>query len=60
MNVVDDAAFVARAVSLGRDPRALAALKGELARRRGESGLFDMSGFAGDLADAVRVMARRR
>ncbi|QSX76567.1 tetratricopeptide repeat protein [Lysobacter arenosi] len=59
MNVGDDAAFVARAVSLGRDPDALAALKGELVRRRGESGLFDMGGFAGDFADAVRSMAGR-
>ena len=59
MNVGDDAAFVARAVSLGRDPHALAALKYELARRRSGSGLFDMRGFARDFSDAVRGMARR-
>ncbi|UNK49136.1 UDP-N-acetylglucosamine-peptide N-acetylglucosaminyltransferase [Lysobacter sp. S4-A87] len=59
MNVADDAAFVARAVALGRDPRALDALKDELALRRSESGLFDMGGFARDFADAVRAMARR-
>ncbi len=60
MNVADDAAFVARAASLARDTRALAALKAELARRRSESGLFDMSGFARDFADAVRAMALRQ
>lgn len=60
MNVADDAAYVARAVALGRDPSALAALKAELAGRRSESALFDMGGFAADFADAVRLMARRR
>jgi len=56
MNVDDDAAFVARAVELGRDPQALAALRDELAQRRRESGLFDMAGFARDFVDAVRSM----
>lgn len=59
MNVGDDAAFVARAVALARDPQALAALKQELAQRRRNSGLFDMAGFALDFAVAVRGMARR-
>ena len=56
MNVVDDAAFVARAVALGRDPLALAAVRDELARLRRESGLFDMRGFAHDFVAAVRAM----
>jgi predicted O-linked N-acetylglucosamine transferase (SPINDLY family) len=57
MNVDDDVAFVARAVALGRDPQALATLRGELARRRRDSGLFDMDGFARDFAVAVTRMA---
>ena len=58
MNVDSDAAFVARAVDLGRDPQALAALRATLMqRRRGTSGLFDMPGFARDFAAAVRTMA---
>lgn len=58
MNVADDAAFVARAIALGNDASALAALKQELATRRGDSGLFDMRGFAADFANACRTMAR--
>ncbi|MFC5579400.1 UDP-N-acetylglucosamine-peptide N-acetylglucosaminyltransferase [Lysobacter niabensis] len=57
MNVDSDEAFVARAVDLGRDPEALAALRAEVARRRNGSGLFDMSGFARDFVEAVRLMA---
>jgi predicted O-linked N-acetylglucosamine transferase (SPINDLY family) len=57
MNVDSDAAFVARAVELGRDRRALAGLRGEVAQRRDASGLFDMAGFARDFVDAVRAMA---
>ena len=53
MNVSDDAAFVARAIALGRDPQALAMLRAELAQRRQHSGLFDMQGFARDFAAAV-------
>jgi len=56
MNVDDDAAFIARAVELGRDPQALAALRDELVRRRDESGLFDMTGFARDFTETVRSM----
>ncbi|MDI9238992.1 UDP-N-acetylglucosamine-peptide N-acetylglucosaminyltransferase [Lysobacter sp. LF1] len=58
MNVDSDEAFIARAVELGRDPIALSALRGELVRRRDDSGLFDMAGFARDFADAVHAMAR--
>lgn len=57
MNVADDAAFVARAIALGRDRAALATLRAELAKRRDDSGLFDMPGFARDFATAVRSMA---
>ncbi|HEU0306184.1 MAG TPA: tetratricopeptide repeat protein [Lysobacter sp.] len=57
MNVDSDAAFVARAVALGRDAQALAGLRGQVARRRHESGLFDMAGFARDFAEAVKGMA---
>ncbi|GAA5071836.1 tetratricopeptide repeat protein [Lysobacter panacisoli] len=60
MNVDSDEAFIARAVALGRDPQALAALREELALRRHDSGLFDMTGFARDFADAVRSMAHPR
>ncbi|MBZ4038632.1 tetratricopeptide repeat protein [Novilysobacter selenitireducens] len=57
MNVVDDAAFVARAVELARDPAALAAVRGELVARREASGLFDMDGFAADFAQAMHAIA---
>jgi predicted O-linked N-acetylglucosamine transferase (SPINDLY family) len=56
LNVDSDAAFVARAVELGRDPRALADARAELARRRVDSGLFDMPGFARDFVAAIRTM----
>lgn len=58
MNVADDAAFVARAAELGRDPQALAGLRAELAARRRASGLFDMDGFAADFAAIVARLAR--
>ena len=59
MNVEDDAAFVARAVALGRDPQALAAVRAKLAQCRRDSGVFDMIGFARDFAAAVTSMAQR-
>lgn len=59
MNVDDDAGFVARAVALGNDPPALAALRAQLVQRRRDSGLFDMGGFARDFAAIVTLMARR-
>ncbi len=58
MNVDDDAAFVARAIALGRDPQTLAALRAELAQCRQHSGLFDMAGFARDFATIVTTMAQ--
>lgn len=61
MVVADDAAFVARAVSLCRTPGALGALRAELAARRSDSGLFDMPTFADDwLALLQRMSARWR
>ena len=59
MIVADDAAFVARAVALGRDPEALAALRAQLLQRRGDSGLFDMAGFSGDFTSILMAMAHR-
>ena len=59
MNVDTDDAFIARAIELGRDGQMLAAVRTELARRRGDSGLFDMDGFARDFAAAVHCMAKR-
>lgn len=56
MNVDSDAAFIARAVELGRNPQALVTLREELAQSRRESGLFDMTGFAQDFAAATRDM----
>lgn len=58
MNVDTDAAFVSHAVELGRDARALAAVREELVTRRRDSGVFDMTGFARDFAAAVEAMAR--
>ena len=60
MNVDDDAAYIARAIELGRDPAALAELRAELGQRRQRSGLFDMEGFARDFAAAVTSMAQRQ
>ena len=59
MNVDSDAAFIARAVALGRDGQALAALRAELAQRRDHSDLFDMAGFARDFAAIITAMAQR-
>ncbi|WP_369940065.1 tetratricopeptide repeat protein [Xanthomonas medicagonis] len=59
MNVADDAAFVAKAVQLGRDPAALRALRDTLRQRRASAGLFDMQGFAADFAALVCDTARR-
>ncbi len=60
MNVDSDAAFVASAIALGRDPEALAAVRAELAVRRRDSGLFDMDGFARDFVAAVLAMSGLR
>ena len=59
MNTTGDDAFIARAIELGRDRRALATLRAELAQRRRGSSLFDMDGFARDFSGAITQMARR-
>ena len=59
MNALDDSAFIARAVELGRNPLALAALRAELDQRRRASGLFDMAGFACDFVAIATSMAQR-
>lgn len=58
MNVDSDEAFVAHAIALAGDPAGLRAVRLELAQRRGDSGLFDMTGFAQDFSIAVQRMAR--
>ncbi|OAX59505.1 UDP-N-acetylglucosamine-peptide N-acetylglucosaminyltransferase, partial [Xanthomonas translucens pv. translucens] len=60
MNVADDAAFVAKAVQLGRDPAALRVLRDTLQQRRASTGLFDMQGFAADFAALLRGLAHER
>ena len=59
MNVADDEAFVRRAVELATTPGALAALRTGLIACRGVSPLFDMPGFAADLAALLARMATR-
>lgn len=58
MNAVDDAAFIAQATRLGRDPAMLLALREQLVVARNDSGLFDMRGFAADFVEAACAMAR--
>ncbi|WP_460828223.1 O-linked N-acetylglucosamine transferase, SPINDLY family protein [Marilutibacter aestuarii] len=58
MNAADDAAFIDKAITLGRDPAALAALRAKVAIRRRDGGLFDMTGFARDFAAAVHSLVR--
>ncbi|WP_313247256.1 tetratricopeptide repeat protein [Stenotrophomonas rhizophila] len=60
MNVANDRAFVATAIALGNDAPALQALRAELALRRHDSGLFDMTGFARDFSAVVEDLARER
>ncbi|MBA2238825.1 MAG: UDP-N-acetylglucosamine-peptide N-acetylglucosaminyltransferase, partial [Lysobacter sp.] len=59
MNADNDADFIAHAIRLGRDRSALAQLRSRLAERRDSSGVFDMGGFAGDLAGMIDAMAQR-
>nr|MBA3486245.1 UDP-N-acetylglucosamine-peptide N-acetylglucosaminyltransferase [Lysobacter sp.] len=59
MNAADDAAFIAHAVRYGRDRQSLQDLRLQLAQRRECSSVFDMSGFAEDIAAAIRAMAQR-
>ncbi len=60
LNAPDDAAFVALAARVGRDPALREALRAELAERRSASGLFDMRAFAGDFAGLLARMVERR
>ncbi|MCC4588179.1 tetratricopeptide repeat protein [Xanthomonas sp. NCPPB 1067] len=60
MNVADDAAFVAKAIELANDPDLLAEVRAHLAEQRQRSGVFDMDGFADDLAALLQAMARER
>jgi predicted O-linked N-acetylglucosamine transferase (SPINDLY family) len=59
MNVADDAAFVERAVALGRDRARLDEVRARLAASRTHATLFDMAGFARDFAGIVQTMAAR-
>ncbi|MEA5122463.1 tetratricopeptide repeat protein [Xanthomonas floridensis] len=60
MNVADDATFVANAIELANHPDLLADVRAHLAEQRQRSGVFDMDGFADDLAALLQVMARER
>lgn len=57
MNAADEQSFIARAIQLGNDPDALAALREELALcRERQHGLFDMRAFAESFISAARDM----
>jgi len=60
MNMADDGAYIERAVALGSDPDALAALRKRVERQRDRSPHFDMQGFAADFSALVRRMHERR
>ncbi|UXA70102.1 tetratricopeptide repeat protein [Xanthomonas prunicola] len=59
MNVADDAAFVAKAIALASDADALGGVRVRLAEQRLCSGVFNMDGFADDLAALLRGVAQR-
>ena len=59
LNVADDDAFVRTAVRIGSDAALRETLHAELRERRASSGLFDMSGFARDLAALLARMVER-
>ncbi|WP_303749012.1 O-linked N-acetylglucosamine transferase, SPINDLY family protein [Stenotrophomonas pigmentata] len=59
MNVADDQAYVASAIALGNDAAALQATRQRLAEGRERSSLFDMAGFASDLAQLLQQLAGR-
>lgn len=59
MNVADDAAFIERAVALGRNRTQLDDARSRLAAARSRASLFDMAGFARDFAAVVQTMASR-
>ncbi len=56
MAVDDEAAYVARAIELGRDGASLRALRRDFEARRATAPLFDAPRFARDLEDAYRQM----
>ncbi|KAB7765157.1 tetratricopeptide repeat protein [Xanthomonas maliensis] len=58
MNVADDAAFVEKAVTLATDAHALAHVRGRLQQQRQQTGVFDMDGFADELAVRLCEVAR--
>lgn len=60
LNMRSDEAFISTAIALANDPSALAALRVRLQRRKRESGLFDMQGYASDFAALLRAMWERR
>ncbi len=60
LNCSDDAAFIARALALGRDHAARAQLRARLATLRASSGLFDMPALARDLLALLRRMVERQ
>jgi predicted O-linked N-acetylglucosamine transferase (SPINDLY family) len=55
----DPHAFVAKAVQLGRDPAALAAVRAQLEQQRAHSPLFDMAGFAVDFRRVAQAIGTR-
>ena len=59
LNLADDQAFVASAIALGNDADALQDLRQRLAHARQHSNLFDMAGFAADLAQLLQQLASR-
>jgi len=56
----DEAAFVAMAVSLGGNHKALQLLRHHLEQQRISGGLFDMAGYSSDFHRAVQAMVARR
>ncbi len=60
MNARDDREFIDTAVKLARDPGALSALRIRLQRRKRETGLFDMPGYARDFAALLQAMWQKR
>ncbi|MER3546772.1 MAG: UDP-N-acetylglucosamine-peptide N-acetylglucosaminyltransferase [Rhodanobacteraceae bacterium] len=60
LNARDEHEFIDTAVKLACDPGALAALRIRLQRRKRETGLFDMPGYARDFAALLQAMWRRR
>ena len=60
LNARDDREFIDTAVNLARDRGALAALRIRLKRRKHETGLFDMRGYAHDFHALLQTMWQRR